>query len=232
MRGVLTKPISSLSAKDLATISPKRSIKHISIAVNRKPTLMAGILLGLITLELMTSINNIINSGLENAIEKTAKPASAINTDIRGSFVANKPERNPKKRVTTASIGTATDHSITPVCGIPHGSVTNPPLYCPQRNILVAFDSSNSVVRAWRHDPQTEELTELWTRENFGMGGHTIYYRDTGEIVTADYQSLKTLRGLREGENSVVLDIETGKEKARVASSLEASCRELTGKKE
>ena len=48
------------------------------------------------------------------------------------------------------------------------------------------------------------------------MGGHTIYYADTGEIVTADYQSLKTLRGLREGENSVVLDIETGTEKARV----------------
>ena len=110
----------------------------------------------------------------------------------------------------------ATDHSITPVCGIPHGSVTNPPLYCPQRKILVAFDSSNSVVRAWRHDPKTEELSDLWTLENFGMGGHTIYYRDTGEIVTADYQSLKTLRGLREGENSVVLDIETGEEKARV----------------
>lgn len=108
------------------------------------------------------------------------------------------------------------NYSITPVCGIDGGSVTNPPLYCPRRNILVAFDSANSVVRTWRHDPATEELDELWTRHNFGMGGHTIYYSDTGEIVTSDYQSLKTLRGLREGENSVVLDIETGIEKARI----------------
>lgn len=111
----------------------------------------------------------------------------------------------------------STNYSITPICGISHGSVTNPPLYCPKRNILVAYDSSNSVVKAWRHDPETDELTKLWTREGFGMGGHTIYYQDTGEIVTADYQSLKSLRSLKEGENSVVLDIETGQEKARLA---------------
>lgn len=110
----------------------------------------------------------------------------------------------------------SSNYSITPVCGIANGSVTNPPLYCPKRNILVAFDSSNSVVRAWRHDPATQALSELWTRHNFGMGGHTIYYPDTGEIVTSDYQSLKTLRGLREGENSVVLDITSGQEKARL----------------
>ena len=110
----------------------------------------------------------------------------------------------------------ATNHSVTQVSGIPHGSVTNPPLYCPRRNILVAYDSSNSVVHAWRHNPCTEELKHLWIRHDFGMGGHTIYYQDTGEIVTSDYQSLKTLKGLREGENSVVLDIETGREKARV----------------
>ncbi|MEH6637167.1 MAG: hypothetical protein V7700_16725 [Halioglobus sp.] len=111
----------------------------------------------------------------------------------------------------------AANYSITPVCGIDHGSVTNPPLYCPIRNVIVAFDSSNSVVRAWRHDPKNQDLSELWTRHNFGMGGHTIYYSDTGEIVTSDYQSLKTRKGLLEGENSVVVDIETGKERARVA---------------
>ena len=118
--------------------------------------------------------------------------------------------------VIRVAIDNAENFSITPVCGIDNGSVTNPPLYCPLRNILVAFDSSNSVVRAWRHNPQTDELSDLWRRENFGMGGHTIYYPDSGEIVTADYQSLKSLRGLREGENSVVLDIETGSEKARI----------------
>ncbi len=48
------------------------------------------------------------------------------------------------------------------------------------------------------------------------MGGHTLYYPDTGEVVSADYQSLKTWRGLTKGENSVILDIETGRQKARV----------------
>jgi hypothetical protein len=110
----------------------------------------------------------------------------------------------------------SSDFSITPVCGLPRGSVTNPPLYCAKRNIIVAYDSSNSFLRAWRYDRQSREMSELWTRKGFGIGGHTIYYPDTGEIVTADYQSLKTLKGLREGEHSVVLDIETGAERARV----------------
>jgi hypothetical protein len=35
-------------------------------------------------------------------------------------------------------------------------------------------------------------------------------------MVTADYQSLKTIRGIMQGESSVILDIETGREKARV----------------
>lgn len=109
----------------------------------------------------------------------------------------------------------ASNYTITPVCGLSYGSVTNPPLYCPYRKIVVAYDSANSFVRAWRYNPDTETMHELWTRQDFGMGGHTIYYPDTGEIVTADYQSLKTFRGLRGGENTVILDIESGREKAR-----------------
>ena len=113
------------------------------------------------------------------------------------------------------AIDDSSNYSISPICGINYGSVTNPPLHCPRRNILVAYDSSNSVVQAWRHNTETEELTKLWKLEGFGMGGHTIYYPDTGEIITADYQSLKTWNGLTNGESSVVLDIETGQEKAR-----------------
>ena len=114
------------------------------------------------------------------------------------------------------SVHDSSDFDIIPICNQSFGAVTNPPLYCPQRHIVVAYDSSNSVVQAWRHNPETQQLTPMWTREGFGMGGHTIYYPDTGEIVTADYQSLKTLRGLRQGESSVVVDIETGREKARL----------------
>lgn len=110
----------------------------------------------------------------------------------------------------------ARDFSITPVCGLPRGSVTNPPLYCQQRDIVVAYDSSNAFLRAWRYDQDSRGMTELWSRPDFGIGGHTLYYPGSGEIVTADYRSLKTLRGLREGEHSVVLDIETGHERGRV----------------
>ena len=124
------------------------------------------------------------------------------------------PTPNSIIRVSTED---SSNFSITPVCGISHGSVTNPPLYCPQRRILVAYDSSNQVVQAWRHDIESDQLTPIWTRHKFGMGGHTIYYPATGEIVTADYQSLKSWQGLSQGEHSVVMDIETGREKARVA---------------
>lgn len=107
------------------------------------------------------------------------------------------------------------DYSAVAISNRSHGSITNPPLYCPQRNIVVAYDSSNSVVQAWRHCPDTQVLTPLWRREDFSMGGHTIYYPDTGEVFTTDYQSLKTVKGIKEGENSVVLNIETGLEHAR-----------------
>jgi hypothetical protein len=110
----------------------------------------------------------------------------------------------------------ASDFSITPISNKAYGTITNPPMYCPQRNIVVAFDSGNRFMRAWRFDPDTREMHNLWQREGFGIGGHTIYYRDTGELVTADYQSLKSIKGLLEGEHSVVLDIETGREKARL----------------
>lgn len=107
------------------------------------------------------------------------------------------------------------DYSITPIANAAYGSVTNPPLYCKQRRILVAYDSANSVVQAWRHDVKTNELSPLWQRQGFGMVGHGIYYPNTGELITEDYQSLKTLQGLKNGEQSVILDIETGRERAR-----------------
>ena len=119
-------------------------------------------------------------------------------------------------KIIRVSANDSSNFSKTEICGLKGGAVTNPPLYCPQRRILVAYDSANRVVQAWRHNPETEELTPLWTRDNFGMGGHTIYYPDTGEVITADYQSLKSFKGLKEGEHSVVLDIETGEEKARL----------------
>lgn len=119
--------------------------------------------------------------------------------------------------VIRVSVHDSNDYSITPISHKSHGSITNPPFYCPQRRILIAFDSANSFVQAWRHNPSNNELTPLWQRENFGMSGHGIYYADTGELVTEDYKSLKTWQGISQGENNVLLDIETGEEKYRFA---------------
>jgi len=119
--------------------------------------------------------------------------------------------------VIRVSVKDSSDYSITPISNLPHGSITNPPFYCPQRRILIAFDSANSFVQAWRHNPTDNELTPLWQRSSFGMSGHGIYYADTGELITEDYKSLKRWEGISKGEQNVILDIETGQEKHRFA---------------
>lgn len=118
-------------------------------------------------------------------------------------------------RLIRVSATDSSDYSHTTIGEEKFGTITNPPLFCPQRNIALGFDSGNRLLRAWRFDPADASLQPLWSKPGFGIGGHTIYYADTGEVVTTDYQSLKTLRGLREGEHSAVLDIETGDERCR-----------------
>lgn len=102
-------------------------------------------------------------------------------------------------------------NTIAPVTGIPGGSITNPPLYCPQRKILVAYDSSNSVICGFKYDQVSGELSKIWEKTDYCCGGHMIYYQDTGEIVTNDYE--------RFNDSAVVLDIESGVEKGRAALS-------------
>ncbi len=107
-------------------------------------------------------------------------------------------------RVSLADVG---GNTITPIAGIAGGSVTNPPLYCPQRKILVAYDSANSVICGFRYDETSGALSKIWQKSAFGCGGHMIYYLDTAEVVTNDYK--------RFSDSSVVLDIESGEEKGR-----------------
>jgi len=118
--------------------------------------------------------------------------------------------------IVRVSTSDAKDASILPVSDLRAGSVTNPPLYCTRRNILLGYDSANRFIRAWKHDTQTNQLKPIWQRYGFGMAGHTLYYAQSGEVVTEDYQKLTSWRGLRYGEESVILDIETGRERARI----------------
>jgi hypothetical protein len=113
-------------------------------------------------------------------------------------------------RLIRVSLQDAGDHELLEVCGLAGGSVTNPPLIDAQRHIVVAYDSANRVLRAWRFDPQTGALQPLWEKRDFGCASHMILYGETGEMVLNDYRRL--------GEEVVVLNIEDGAELARVRS--------------
>lgn len=108
------------------------------------------------------------------------------------------------------SLHDASDHQWLPVSGVPHGSITNPPLYDGLRQIVVAYDSANRHLRAWRFNPDTQEMLPLWHKTPFGCSSHMILYPDSGELVVNDYR--------RGGEEIVVLQIESGAELARVRS--------------
>ena len=115
------------------------------------------------------------------------------------------PTPNRLIRVSTSDAG---DHQMLPVCGIKGGSITNPPLVDPQRDIVVAYDSANRHLQAWRFDSGARSMTALWQKIRFGCASHMIHYADTGELVINDYR--------RGAEEVVVLNIESGAEIARV----------------
>jgi hypothetical protein len=113
-------------------------------------------------------------------------------------------------RLIRVALNDASKQEILPISGLAGGSVTNPPLYDFERHIVVAYDSANRYLRAWRFNPQSHELTALWEKHAFGCASHMISYPDTGELVVNDYR--------RYGEEIVVLNLETGNELGRVRS--------------
>ena len=106
-------------------------------------------------------------------------------------------------------------HQHWEVSGAQGGAITNPPLVDETRQIVVAFDSANRHLRAWRihrrvaDDPQLE-LEDLWHLQNFGAASHMLLFASTGELCVNDYQRFK--------EQVVILDIETGQEKSRIST--------------
>jgi hypothetical protein len=113
-------------------------------------------------------------------------------------------------RLIRVSITDASDHQIVAVCARDGGSITNPPLIDLQREIVIAYDSANRHLQAWRFDPASCALTPLWQKSPFGCASHMLLYPDTGELVINDYRHY--------GEEVVVLDIASGAEIARVRS--------------
>jgi hypothetical protein len=111
-------------------------------------------------------------------------------------------------RLIRVSLRDARDHQILPISGMTGGSITNPPLVDLDRCIVLAYDSANRYLRAWRFSGESATLTPLWEKTPFGCASHMIVYPDTGEVVINDYR--------RHGEEVVVLAIESGLELARV----------------
>ena len=126
------------------------------------------------------------------------------------------------------------------ISGLPHGTESNPPGWDPERRTVVAYDSGNAVVRAWRLDG--DDLEPLWRRDGIAHAGHLIVFPDTRELVVCDWHDVAALRdprvrrrlvpvhaflgrfaaarkaALRTGSDElVVLDLDTGEDKARVA---------------
>ena len=113
-------------------------------------------------------------------------------------------------RLIRVALDDASNREILPISGLAGGSITNPPLYDRQRQIVVAYDSANRYLRAWRFNPHSHELTPLWEKHAFGCASHMVSYPDSGELVVNDYR--------RNGEEVVLLNIESGAELARVRS--------------
>ena len=127
------------------------------------------------------------------------------------------------------------DMEAVEVCGAPRGAVTDPPLYDPVRRIAIAYDSAAGVLAAFRFDGR---LRPLWQRR-LAHAAHMIRFPDTGELVVHDWSgprgsrtrlahalgprlgwvpgigAVRRAAGRRWGDDVVVLDIETGAERAR-----------------
>jgi hypothetical protein len=82
------------------------------------------------------------------------------------------------------SLTDASDHELVTVCGAPGGAITNPPLFDPQRQVAVAYDSANGVLAAFRF--QRGRLEPLWQRP-YASAGHLLLFGDTGELIAYDF---------------------------------------------
>ncbi len=138
-------------------------------------------------------------------------------------------------RLIRVSLDDSGDREFVEVCGLPRGTVTDPPLYDRARRIAIAYDSGNGIVAAFRVG---HRLEPLWQRE-LQHAAHMIQFPDTGELVLHDFhgpavaataparalarrwsgpaRSAAVRRALARGsgDDVVVVDIETGTERAR-----------------
>jgi hypothetical protein len=123
---------------------------------------------------------------------------------FRGQGISPAPLHLVRVDLTTEEV------QLTEICGLPLGVVANPPAIDPHRRIAVGYDSGNAALAAFSFGG-SGPLAPLWSRPQ-DHACHPLRFPDTGELVTGDHDADAMT------EHVVVLDIETGAEKARVVT--------------
>ncbi|MEP7215677.1 MAG: hypothetical protein ABI782_05440, partial [Anaerolineaceae bacterium] len=123
---------------------------------------------------------------------------------LKGGGVASGP-----LRVHRVSLSDAANHASFEPFGLARGTIVNPPLIDTSRGIVVAFDSGNGRIGAFHMDGGPQ-FAPLW-QHGFNTGNHYLLFPDTGEIVVNDFVGA--------AEHIVVLDIESGAERGRIATA-------------
>ena len=90
-----------------------------------------------------------------------------------------------------------------------NGGHNSSPLYVQDKRILLTFDTANRKTGAWRFNGPGE-FESLWVHD-IGNSNQVFYYPDTGEVVLDDVLEDNNV-------DTVLIDIETGEEKSRVAT--------------
>jgi hypothetical protein len=129
---------------------------------------------------------------------------NVFGTSFRGGGVARGP-----LHLWRVSVADPADHDMLTPFDLPHGTIVNPPLVDSDRGLVVAYDSGNGRLAAFRFDGPGR-FARRWEHA-FGASSHFLLYRDTGEIVVNDFRD-------DAGEHVVVLDVATGAERGRVAT--------------
>lgn len=120
----------------------------------------------------------------------------------------SKPQSAPVRVHRVSTTDSSSSDTLTPF-GLPYGGHGAAPLYVQDKHILVTFDTANRKTGAWRFNGPGD-FTELWVHD-IANSNQMLYYPDTGEVILDDVQE-------DQSTDSVVVDIETGMEKGRVAT--------------
>ncbi len=116
------------------------------------------------------------------------------------------------------SLQNAAERDVVDVIGRPGTFSPGPPLYDPERKILVVYDGSNGGVVALRYQAPGQ-FEELW-RNEFRNNVQMMLYPDTGELILEDASADRPESKL---SDVVVVDIESGAEHGRAPTGAVAS---------